>query len=229
MKNAVQAHFGGGLIDAFLMKLRLSDWSLVFSTYLGGSKIDGADEVAVDGSGNPVVKGLTESADFPATKSAFQPRLRGSVDAFITKFSADGGRVLWSSFYGGSKANSDQFLGGSLQIDETGHVWFTGMTNSTDLPLRNPIQGTYGGGDFDGFLAALSADGARLCYGSYFGGNGHDTLEGLTVENGKLYASGITSSNNLRQVHTQIQRGYGGGPYDALVIGLNVPGDGACR
>ena len=228
VENAVQSHLGGPA-DAFLMKLRLSDWKLLFSTFLGGSKMDGADEVALDASGNPIVKGVTESADFPGTPSAFQPRLRGSVDAFVTKFSADGTRLLWSTFYGGSKANSDQFLGGSLAIDETGRIWFTGMSNSPDLPMRNPTQPVYGGGDFDGFLAALSSDGTRLCYGSYFGGNGNDALEGLTTKKGKIYASGISSSTNLVQKHSQIQRGYGGGPYDAIIIGLSVPADGSCH
>jgi hypothetical protein len=222
VKNTVQPHFVGGLIDAFLMKLRISDRTLLFSTFLGGSKIDGADAVALDASGNPVVKGLTESVDFPSTPSAFQPRLRGSVDAFLTKFSADGGRVLWSTFYGGSKANSDQFLGGRVEVDETGRIWFTGMTNSPDLPTRNASQAEYGGGEFDGFLAALASDGAKLCYGSYFGGNGHDTLEGLTARGGKTYASGISSSTNLTQKHSQIQRAYGGGPCDAILIGVNI-------
>ncbi len=159
--------------------------------------MDAAYGLSLDFSGNPILSGVTESGDFPSTQSAFQPRLRGSVDAFVTKLSADGSRVLWSTFYGGSKANSDQFLGGGLAVDETGRVWFTGMTNSPDLPRRNPSQAEYGGGDFDGFLAANSSDGAKLCYGSYIGGNGHDTLEGVAVKGRKVYASGITSSTNL--------------------------------
>jgi hypothetical protein len=92
---------------------------------------------------------------------------------------ADGRRVLWSTYYGGTKSNSGQFLGGSLAVDEAGRVWLTGMTASTDLPLHNAFQSTFGGGDFDGFLAALSSDGSRLCYGSYLGGAAHDILEGL--------------------------------------------------
>ncbi|MGA2147652.1 MAG: SBBP repeat-containing protein [Bryobacteraceae bacterium] len=228
VKNGWQPRFGGEG-DAFLAKLRVSDWKLLFSTYLGGSKMDTAYGLTLDSSGNPIVSGVTASGDFPSTQSAFQPRLRGSVDAFVTKLSADGSRMLWSTYYGGSRANSDQFLGGSLAVDEAGRVWFTGMTNSPDLPTRNPSQAAYGGGDFDGFLAALSSDGARLCYGSYFGGNGHDTLEGLAVGGGKIYASGITSSTNLQQKRSQIQRGYGGGLYDAIIIGLNAPVDRSCH
>jgi hypothetical protein len=228
VKNGWQPRLGGQ-VDAFLAKLRISDWKLLFSTYLGGSKMDAAYGLSLDSSGNPIISGVTESGDFPTTHSAFQPLLSGSVDAFVTKLSADGSHELWSTYYGGSKANSDQFLGGSMAVDEAGRVWFTGMTNSPDLPRRNPLQAAYGGGDFDGFLAALSSDGGKLCYGSYLGGNGHDTLEGLAVGGARIYASGITSSTDLQQNRSQIQRSYGGGPYDAIVIGLDTPVDRSCH
>ena len=73
------------MVDAILLKLRVSDWSLLFSTYLGGSKNDGAYAVALDSAGNPIVSGVTESADFPSTPSTFQPRRRGPLDALVTK------------------------------------------------------------------------------------------------------------------------------------------------
>ena len=218
--NAVQPRFGGGA-DAFLVKVRTSDWKLLFSTYLGGTKMDGAYGLSIDADGNPIVSGVTESSDFPSTPSAFQPRLRGTVDAFVTKLSADGARILWSTYYGGSKANSDQFLGGSQAIDEAGRVWFTGMTNSTDLPTKSAAQPNNGGGDFDGFLAALSPDGSKLCYATYVGGNGHDILEGLAIHKGQIYAAGLTASQNFSKSGK-----YGGGPYDAMVVGLDHPG---CR
>jgi hypothetical protein len=228
LRNPVQSRFAG-VIDSFLLKLRASDWSLLFSTYLGGSKIDGANALALDSTGNPILSGVTESPDFPSTPSSFQPRLRGPVDAFVTKFSADGSRILWSTFYGGSKANSDQFLGGAVGVDDAGRIWLTGMTSSTDLPTRNPAQSANAGGDFDGFLAAFSSDGARLCYGSYLGGNAHDILEGLAIANGKVYVSGLTSSTNLRQTNSRVQPGYGGGPYDAIVAAWKNPADPNCR
>ena len=114
--------------------------SLLFSTYLGGSKNDGAYSVALDALGNPVLSGVTESDDFPST------------------------------YFGGSMANSDQGLGGSLGVDASGRVWLTGMTSSSDLPTRNAIQPAYGGGDFDRFLASFSPDGSTLCFSSYVGG-----------------------------------------------------------
>jgi hypothetical protein len=185
--------------------------------------------VAVDSEGNPLISGVTNSADLPTTDAAFQRHRRGSVDAFVTKLDRDGKRILWSTYYGGSKENSYQFTAGALALDEAGRVWLVGASSSPDLPLRNPFQASYAGGDFDGFLAAFSPDGSKLCYGSYFGGNGQDTLEGLAVGRGKIYASGISSSTNIQQRRWQVQSGYGGGPYDVILLGLDLPANLSCR
>ena len=209
VKQALQPRLAGEG-DGFLLKLRLSDWSLLFSTYLGGSKLDAVSGVAVDAAGNPVVNGVTASEDLATTKGAFQPKRRGSVDAFVTKLDRDGKRFLWSTYYGGSKENADQYEGGSLAIDPQGRVWFDGATSSPDLPLRHPDQATYGGGDFDGFLAALPPTAPGSIYGSYAGGTGHDILEGLALGKQRVYGSGISSSP---------LPGYGGGPYDAILFG----------
>ena len=80
--------------------------------------MDAAYELSLDSSGNPIISGVTESGDFPSTQSAFQPRLSGSVDAFVTKLSADGSQMLWSTYYGGYMANSDQL--GIRHLPESG-------------------------------------------------------------------------------------------------------------
>lgn len=209
VKDAVQARLGGKG-DGFLAKLRVSDWSLLFSTYLGGSKLDAVYGVAVDRAGNPIVAGVTGSEDFVTTARAFQRQRRGSVDAFVTKLDRDGKRVIWSTYYGGSKENAEEYEGGSIAVDEEDRVWIDGGTSSPDLPVRNAYQASYGGGDFDGFLAAFSADGSKLLYGSFVGGSGHEMLEGLAARAGKVYASGLSSS---------VQPGYGGGTYDAILFG----------
>jgi hypothetical protein len=216
----------GGELDAFLLKLHMADWTLSYSTLLGGSQLDGAYAVALDAAGNPIVSGVTGSADFVTTAGAFQQQRRGPVDAFVTKVDRTGGRILWSTYYGGSKANSDQYEGGDMAVDGSGRVWLAGMTSSVDLPVKNAPQASFGGGDFDGFLAAFSGDGSRLCYGSYFGGTGHDILEGVAVGKRAVYASGLSASPDIRQKAWPGQARYGGGPYDAVVLGTAVEG---CR
>ena len=229
VKNALQPHLGGEL-NAYLVKLRVSDWSLLFSTYLGGSKWDAALAVALDSAGNPIVSGTAASDDFPTTPGAYQRQRRGNCDAFVTKLDRDGGRIVWSTHYGGSTESPQPYDNGSMAVDEHGRVWIDGMTAATDLPTRNAFQPSYGGGDMDGFLAALSPDGSKLCYGTYVGGSGHDILEGIAVGGGKVYASGISASENLPQKNWRVQPGYGGEPFDAIVIGLALPAnDAQCR
>jgi hypothetical protein len=75
--------------EAFIMKLNGANKSLVFSTYLGGSKPDQANGITVDADGNIYVVGVTHSGNFPTT-SALQPTLNNISDAFITKISAPG-------------------------------------------------------------------------------------------------------------------------------------------
>src|SRR5262249_17495350 len=67
--------------DAFVAKLQADGTTLVYATYLGGSRFDVAVSVAVDNAGNAYVTGGTASADFP-TMNAMQPALDGITDAF---------------------------------------------------------------------------------------------------------------------------------------------------
>jgi len=46
--------------------------ALVYSTYLGGSRADSGQSIAVDSAGNAYVAGLTDSTDFP-TMNPLQP------------------------------------------------------------------------------------------------------------------------------------------------------------
>ena len=66
---------------------------MVFSTYLGGSSIDGATGAAIDGPGNCYVIGSTLSNDFP-TANAAQGASTGGGDAFVTKYDATGSNYL---------------------------------------------------------------------------------------------------------------------------------------
>ncbi len=87
-KNAFQPSRARGA-HAFVTKLDAGG-ALAYSTYLSGS--GGGDTgygIAVDGSGNAYVTGVTYSEDFP-TKNAFQPSPPlGGTDAFVAKISAN--------------------------------------------------------------------------------------------------------------------------------------------
>jgi len=71
----------------------------------------------------------------------------------------------------------------------------------------------------------INARRAALCYGSYAGGNAHHALEDLTAASTR----GLSTSTNLQQKHSPVQPGYGGGLFEAIIIGLNIRDDRICR
>jgi hypothetical protein len=81
-----------GRADAFVTILdpnqAVAANQLVFSTYLGGSDIDGGAALGRDSLGKLYVAGLTLSGDFPVTFSAFQfgngAFAKGTTNAFVT-------------------------------------------------------------------------------------------------------------------------------------------------
>jgi hypothetical protein len=93
--NAIQPVYGGGDTDAFVVSIDPAGDAFVYATYLGGAGFDRAATLAVDGLGHAYVAGATHSPDFPTT-DAFQRRLRGQGDAFVTKLSPTGAREFSS-------------------------------------------------------------------------------------------------------------------------------------
>ena len=92
--NPVQATHGGGggIGDAFVTGLDPSGSSLLFSTFLGGSKDEVGTGIALDAVGSIYATGSTASAEFPVTSGSFQTTFAGPAgypgDAFVVKFGA---------------------------------------------------------------------------------------------------------------------------------------------
>ncbi len=84
LRGAHQFAFGG-VIDAYVARLDLSGSELLYSSYLGGSRVDIGQGIALDPDGNATIVGGTESTDFPTTPGAYQEAIGGRVDVFVTK------------------------------------------------------------------------------------------------------------------------------------------------
>ena len=137
---ALQPVFGGGIRDAFVSKLNPSGSSLVYSTFIGGSGDDEANDIAVDGAGNAYVTGLTTSSNFPNIHP-LQSGLKGPYDIFLSKVNAPGTALSYSTYLGGSGGDAGQ----GIAVDTLGaFVYVAGRTNSTDFPTLNAAQPSNG-------------------------------------------------------------------------------------
>src|SRR5262249_39046954 len=87
--------------DAFVTKLDPSGSTLVYSTFLGGTRIDSASDIAVDATGSVYVTGATSSTDFPTSGGAFRTN-GGAYDAFVTKLNPEGTTLAYSTYLGGT-------------------------------------------------------------------------------------------------------------------------------
>ncbi|HBY97142.1 MAG TPA: hypothetical protein DEP84_24895, partial [Chloroflexi bacterium] len=100
------------------------------ATFLGGSRSDSGQGIAVDGAGAAYITGETGSADFPTTPSAFDPSFNGGWDAFVAKLNAGGTTLHYATFLGGGGGDK----GHAIAVDGAGGAYVTGWTTSTDFP-----------------------------------------------------------------------------------------------
>lgn len=120
-KNPIQAS-NAGSNDAFVTKINADGSTLIYSTYLGGSGSDPAYGIAIDGSSNAYLTGITGSADFPTT-NPIQASYAGGKDAFVTKINAAGSALVYSTYLGGNSNEEDD----DIAVDNSGNAYVTGF------------------------------------------------------------------------------------------------------
>ncbi len=180
------------------------DPELAYSTYLGGSGTDDGQGIAVDAAGSAYVTGSSSSTDFPVVADAAQPGMASSGNqvAYVTKFSADGQTLVYSTYLGGSGGDH----GNSIAVDAAGNAYIVGYTYSTDFPVTAGAYQAANAASANGlsnvFAAKLNATGSALLYATYLGGSGNlsagDFGEGIAVDTaGDAYLTGYTYSSNF--------------------------------
>jgi hypothetical protein len=201
--GALQSTFGGGLQDAFVTKLSPTG-AIVYSTYLGGSGDDLGQGITVNAAGEAYVTGTTFSANFPRL-APLQNALGGTNDAFVSKLSAAGGSLVYSTYLGGSGGEYGQ----GIAIDNAGGAIVVGQTGSSNFPLAAAAQAAFGGSASDAFVSRLSPAGSAFVYSTYLGGTGADVATGVAQVGGAAIVVGYTSSSNFPRFNAS-QSTYGG-------------------
>jgi len=202
-----------GIDHAFVAKLDATGSNLIYADYLGGSGGDYGYAIALDASNNVYVTGSTASSDFPMM-NPFQGTYPGSFNAFLSKISADGSSLLYSTYFGGNGSD----IPSSVAVSQTGEMTIAGYSSSTNLAVANAYQSSVspnqGGvyGDY-GFVTKFSPDGSSLEFSTYFGGSANAPLScGLSTcwpqpdsaitamaidANRNSYVTGYTNASNF--------------------------------
>jgi len=192
---------------------------LLFSTYLGGSSDDIAEEIAVDIFGNMYIVGITLSTDFPPM-NPIQLNSGGGWDVFVAKISASCIALVYSTYLGGSGDDA----GYGIAVDGTGNAYITGWTSSTDFPTQNPFQPSNHGGS-NVFVTKIDPSGTSLVYSTYLGGSGSDEGAGIAVDSsGNAYITGWASSADF-PMQTAHQPTHSTGGSDAFVTKIVPAGN----
>ena len=202
-----------GVRHAFIAKLDTTGSNLIYADYLGGNSQDYGDAIALDSSNNVYVTGSTTSSDFPVV-NPYQGTYPGAFNAFLTKISASGSSLLYSTYLGGNGSD----IPSGIAIDSTGNMVIGGYTSSTNFPVANAYQPTVSanqGGLYGtyGFLTKFNPDGSSLVYSTYFGGDSNVPLNcggtpcwpapstiisGMALDSaGSAYVVGLTDTYNL--------------------------------
>lgn len=173
--------------DAFVAKISADGSRLIYATFLGGILADRATGIAVARDGSVFVTGETLSGDFPTTAGAFQARYSGFGDAFAIRLNANGSRLMFSTFLGGS--HTDGAAG--VILDANLNAYVTGFTVSRNFPVTaNAWQSAPGGTasdpSTDAFFVKLDAFGSPA-FSSYLGGpDGERAGAPALLSNGRL-------------------------------------------
>ena len=168
--------YGGSFYDTFAFKLSSNGSTLVYSTFIGGSGTEYANDIAVDGDGNAYIVGETWSSNYPIVNEYNNTAL-DKADAFVSKLSADGLFLRYSTLVGGSGND----YANSITIDRNGNAFITGSTNSSYFPTVNAYN-EFSGGSYDVFVFKI---------------NTYSNLQNLTPFNVNVYTSTSKKSLNL--------------------------------
>lgn len=228
--GAYQPAYAGGPMDAFVAKIAPDLARVVWCTYFGGSRYDVGYGIGLDAKGDVYIAGRTSSLDLATTPDALDRTYNGGVeqapyfggDVFVAKLSADGERLLYATYWGGSGDEGAR----NMAVDAAGSVYVVGRTGSTDLPVTGGSFGARPGGMGDGFVVRLSNDGARVMYATYLGGSGEERAEAVFLgPDGEAYVSGATASPDFPVTAGAAQTELAG-DFDIYVVKVAPDGSG---
>ncbi len=219
-----QASIGGGSYDGFIVKFsssRVRTWS----TYYGGNQDDYLNTVDADALGNVFALAHSESTNLtlvnPGGGAYYQATNGGNQDAVMLKFD-NTCNLKWGTYYGGSGNEGYQYnlnINDNIEIDNCNNAYFSFATSSNNIFKQNSCiagyyDATYNSGNYDIFITKFANTGTLL-WATYFGGNGLEFREALSLDNaGSLFIGGEWTGSSINNASYPITNPGGSTYYD---------------
>ena len=217
-----------GVMDCFLTQLNATRNGLSYSTYFGGSGADWCHGLVTSDWGYVWVCGITQSTDFPVTTDLSTTSGTMDEDVFVCCFENDfvlKKNLSYSTIVGGG--NLDEAY--DLVADGLGSAYVTGSTWSTDFPIKNAYDSSYGGGSDSGgdcFVFKLNVGGGSLAYCTYLGGSSDDSATKIILDSHNCpIITGWTRSMDY-PTYRAYDSSFGAGIDDCIFTKLNESGNG---
>jgi uncharacterized protein (TIGR03437 family) len=214
------------------------DPMLLYSSYIGGSALSQVNAMAVNAAGDIYLVGSTEATNYPTTPGVIQPTCplgnpqngfpaglpkcgqgeSGTPAAFVSKISADGKTLIYSTYLGGGGDGSGLEYGTGIAVDSGDNAWVVGQTSSNDFPITadaylpycapaeiysginviSPEGSSCGGNANSLFLVQLNPTGKTELYGTFLGDtNGVLGAQIVLDAAGDIYIAGSAYTNTV--------------------------------
>ncbi len=174
---------------------------LSFGSYSGSAADNFGFTATYDNEGHLYGGGIVFGSGYPTTLGVQDPSFNGGIiDIGITKFSPDGGALVWSTYIGGSGNETPH----SLVVNTSNELYLLGSTGSADFPatpgahdasfnggtavgIGQPWYGMLGGYGYghdsgtDIVVAHFTADATALVASTFVGGSGNDGINNVAT------------------------------------------------
>src|SRR5579862_2239487 len=174
---------------------------ITYATYFGTPSTEGAARLAADASGNAYIVGASDSPTFPVTPAGtYAVSVDGgsNSDVIIAKLNAAGNQMVFTTHIGGGETNT----GVAIALDNSGNVYVTGLTSSTDFPHTTDLTTHNILTNENCFVTKLNPAANAIVYSTLIGGSNHDGCVGIGVDSaGNAYVAGATLSTDFPTVN----------------------------